>query len=113
MNLLPIDSDGQELTDDNSIFDDFIDDPNDLIGKTIHFWIEIGEVALENTEYKDLFIEYSLKLFLEDSEKEDIFVTEKINGLSKRDNFNYKKSFQYDEFSGDIKNYLMKSNMRI
>lgn len=33
LNLIPVDEEGMELDEDHEIFDDFIDDPQDLFGK--------------------------------------------------------------------------------
>ena len=37
VNLVPVDEYGKALEEDNEIFEDFIDDPTDLINKEIYF----------------------------------------------------------------------------
>lgn len=41
LNLLPVNNKGEPLDEDNSIFDEFVDDPQDLKGSTLHFQVQI------------------------------------------------------------------------
>lgn len=62
LNLIPVDEEGEELDEDHEIFEDFIDDPQDLFGKEINFIVNIGKVKFTVENYEDLFISYDLKL---------------------------------------------------
>ena len=42
VNLIPVNDDGEPLEEDDPIFEEFIDDPNELVKKKISFQIKIG-----------------------------------------------------------------------
>ena len=42
VNLIPTNNNGEPLEEDDSIFEEFIDDPNELIGQKVNFQIKIG-----------------------------------------------------------------------
>ena len=47
VNLVPVDEEGNELDEDHEIFEEFIDDPHDLLGKSIYFEIQVSNIELQ------------------------------------------------------------------
>lgn len=58
--MIPIDDNYKEISEENIIFDEFIDDPNFFIGKNIYCRLDIGKINLLKDTYSDLYIKYSL-----------------------------------------------------
>lgn len=82
LNLYPVDEDGEELDEDHEIFEEFIDDPQDLFGKKINFVVKIGKIDLKVDTHQDLYVTYNLKTQGEDeSMGENMFETGKIKGV--------------------------------
>ncbi len=46
VSLTPCDVKGVDIDEENEIFNDFVDDPNELIGKELFFKIKIGKGLL-------------------------------------------------------------------
>ena len=44
VDIIPANENGEPLEEDDPIFDEFIDDPNDLLGKRVDFLVKIGLV---------------------------------------------------------------------
>lgn len=81
LNLIPVDEKGEELDEDNEIFDEFVDDPQDLLGKRINFLVTVRQVQLSVTSFEKLFIKFTLKLLNEQEELEEKeFCTSQISG---------------------------------
>ena len=110
--MVPVDEEGEELDEDHEIFEDFIDDPQDLFGKEINFIVKIGKVKFSVENYENLFISFNLKLLDANEEiEEKHFHTNILKGDKKEDNFQYQKQFQYKKFSQKVLNYLLNSNL--
>lgn len=112
VNLIPVDENLQELDEDHEFFDDFIDDPNDLIGKRVDFIVIIGKAVLEKHHFKNIFVEFSIEVPDKEGKMEKkTFQTKTIDGKELQTDFGYKKHFTYMTFSKEILDYLMKSNV--
>ena len=59
--MIPIDENYKEITEENIIFDSFIDDPNFFIGKNIYCRLDIGKITLKKDTYSEIYIKYSLQ----------------------------------------------------
>lgn len=112
VDIVPTNADGEPLEPDDPIFDDFIDNPNDLKGKDIYFNVVIGEGKLPPKLCTDSFVKYNLKLFNENQELVDVtFKTDKISGSNPEPDYKYKKLLCYKNFNDEAIKYLLKNNV--
>lgn len=112
VDVVPTDGSGEPLDPDDPIFDEFVDNVNDLKGKDIYFNVVIGKAKLPNKMCTDPIVKYTLKFPDGKGEMADqTFKTEKISGKNPDVDFNYSHLHCYKNFDDQMIKYLLKSNM--
>jgi len=87
--------------------DVFCDEPHELVGKAVHFKVDINDAEdLPADLCKNSFVSYSLKY-----EPDTVYETEKCDGLNQKPSFNYGKVHSVDCVSDYIIDYFQSSSI--
>lgn len=112
VDVLPTNSAGEPLDPDDPIFEDFVDNLNDLKGKDIYFRVIITKAKLPSKICTDPFVKYTLKFPDAKGELVDqVFRTEKVPGKNSDVDFKYSQLHCYKNFDDQMIKYLLKNNM--
>lgn len=112
VDIVPTNNLGEPLDADDPIFDEFVDNPNDLKGKDLYFNVVIGKGKIPDKLCTDPFVKYTLKIPDEKGVLIDTtFKSEVIKGKYPEIDFNYSKLHCYKNFSEEILKYLLKNNV--
>ncbi|EGR29233.1 kinesin motor domain protein [Ichthyophthirius multifiliis] len=93
---------------ENESCEEIIEDPNQLLGRTLYFKINIQKAQLPEAFCKDSYVEYSL---MDQYGKIQIYRTETIVGKNSKPNYNYSKIFCYENLNSEHLNYFMERNL--
>lgn len=101
--VVPCNSSGKELSEADDVF---VDDPKEMIGRSLNFVVKIKSAMGIPTKYKDVYCKY--KIFLD---KEDNITDKKGGSISLE--FNHRKYFNFDVATSQLVDYLIKSALTI
>eukprot|EP00163_Fabomonas_tropica_P030970 TRINITY_DN720_c0_g1_i1.p1 TRINITY_DN720_c0_g1~~TRINITY_DN720_c0_g1_i1.p1 ORF type:complete len:1026 (+),score=322.14 TRINITY_DN720_c0_g1_i1:237-3314(+) len=102
--ILPCDKKGNTK---NEGYDEFVDDPNDLVGKELNFIVHIPHVRGINSKYNN-GVRCKYKFYLDEKQE----CTEVVKGTINPD-FQYKKMYKFKTVTKQMLEYLENGSMTI
>jgi len=101
--VAPCNKKGKEYTEKD---DKFVDSPDELIGKDLHFLFKIVNCRGLPNKYTDVYCKY--KVYLDEKES----VTEKIS-LTANPDYNHKKQFDFNPATRQLIDYLNNGSVMV
>ena len=113
VNLIPVNRDGEEIEEDDELFDEFVDDPTQLLGSRLDFKVVIGMAEFTREDLIEPYVTYQLKVQDEETGelKMQTFQTEKGADNQASIDFKYSKQHTYHKVTQDCLEYLLHNNL--
>lgn len=113
VNLIPVDKFGNEIEEDDEIFDEFVDDPTQLIGNRLDFIVTIGKANFTHENLIEPYVSYQLKEQDEDTGALSMktYMTEKGNSNASSFDFEYRKQHTIYNVDKNWLEYLLHKNL--
>ena len=113
VNLIPVDPDGQEIEEDDERFDEFVDDPTQLLGNRLDFKVKIGKAEFTREDLIEPYVSY--QLMVQDKHtgklKMEKFKTEKGGDNQASLNFEYSNQHTFHKVTQECLEYLLHNNL--
>ena len=113
VNLIPVDKEGKQIEEDDEMFEDFVDDPTELMGHELNFIVHIGKAQFSKNDLIEPRVSYTLMVQDEKTGqlKEETFVSE--NGPSRTATFDYehRRHHCFPNVTEQVLEYLLHTNL--
>ena len=113
VNLVPVDPDGQEIEEDDERFDEFIDDPTQLLGARLDFKVLIRMADFTREDLIEPYVMYQIMVQDEVTGKlkMETFKSEKGESNQASMDFKYEKQHTFHKVNQECLEYLLKNNL--
>ena len=113
VNLIPVNRDGEEIEEDDELFDEFVDDPTQLLGSRLDFKVVIATAEFTREDLVEPYVSYQLKVQDEETGelRTETFTSEKGSDNAASMDFKYSKQHTYSKVTQDVLEYLLQNNL--
>lgn len=113
VNLIPVNREGEEIEEDDELFDEFVDDPTQLLGSRLDFKVVIGLAEFTREDLVEPYVSYQLKVQDEESGelRMQTFTSEKGKDNQATIDFKFSKQHTYHKVTQDVLEYLLQNNL--
>ena len=113
VNLIPVDVHGKEIEEDDELFDEFVDDPTELLGHQLDFIVKIGKAEFTQDDMIEPYVSYELMIQDEETKqlRSEVFTTGKAESNNSSVDFQYRKHHTFKNVSKECLEYLLHNNL--
>jgi len=113
VNLIPVDPNGEEIEEDDERFDEFVDDPTQLLGNRLDFKVTIGTAEFTREDLVEPYVNYQLMVQdpVTEKLKMETFTTEKGQDNQASIEFNYSRQHTFHKVTQECLEYLLHNNL--